>query len=511
MSKKYYVLISLVIVFLALVIFILLNNQILGKNVTFRWAIYSVYPDINPIYKEGMKKFIEDVKMMTDEQITIEYIPSGEGNNSDPMKVFNAVSNGTVEMGFGTSPYWATNKIPGSDFMYAIPFGLNSSDMYTWLTAKGGLELWKKIYEPFNVIPFPVGDTGGAMGGWFKKEIKDIEDFKGMKIRQHSFSEKIYKKLNAKIKLIPSKDSLGAYNRNEIDAIICLGPYTDMKYLLHKGPQYYYYPGWQEPCGVLSLIINKEKWDQLPESFKEIIEIACDNTYHFILNRFNTSNSAALLELKKQGVKFIKFPPAILNKFREYTNEVLEEEARKNTQFADIYRSFEDFKKSRHDSAWDKIVEEALYSETTVLKFKEELSDYIDKAKVDQKGNNAVVISFKDAFSPASARLSEAVSSKIAKIAKIIDYYSISIRSIMVVVYIDISNRNMKSFLFKGKQEDVSCLYYADTDLKPFWERLKNRSKTVIKLLTVEKINPSLIRSIYDFDKSSNLEIVIEF
>lgn len=508
MSKKYYVLISLVIVILALVIFILFINKGTGKNVTFKWKIYSVYPDINPIYKEGMKKFIEDVKMMTDEQITIEYIPSGEGNNSDPKKVFDAVSNGTVEIGFGTSPYWAIDKIPESDFMYAIPFGLNSSDMYTWLTKKGGLKLWKKIYAPFNVIPFPVGDTGGAMGGWFKEEIKNIDAFKKMRIRHKSFSWKIYKKLEAIIKDdIPAKDAISAYKENKIDAAIILGPFTDMNYSIHKGPQYYYYPGWQEPCGVLSLIINKEKWEQLPGNFKKIIEIACDTTYHYILDRFNTLNSAALLELKKQGVKFMKFPPAVLDKFREHTNDVLEEEKRKNTKFAEIYQSFKDFKKSKHDSTWDKIVEEALYSETTVLKFKEELSNSIDKEKVDQKGNNAVVIFFKDAFLPRSKSLSKTASSEISKIANIINYYSISIRSIMVVVYIDISDRNLKSLVFdEDEDSDVNNI-----KLELIKDRFMDRAEAVKELLTKKNINSSLIKSIYDFDKSSQLEIVIEF
>jgi TRAP-type mannitol/chloroaromatic compound transport system substrate-binding protein len=504
MSKKYYVLISLGIFILALVIFILFINKGTGKNVTFKWTIYSVYPDINPIYKEGMKKFIEDVKMMTDGQITIEYIPSGEGKNSDPMKVFDAVKKGTVAMGFGTSPYWATDKIPGSDFMYAIPFGFNARDMYTWLTREGGLELWKKIYAPFKVIPFPVGDTGGAMGGWFSKEIKNNKDFKGMKIRHKSFSRIIYDELKAKINpKISAKDSLIAYKENKIDAAIVLGPYTDMTYSLHKGPQYYYYPGWQEPCGVLSLIINKKKWDQLPGNFQKIIEIACDNTYHFILDRFNTSNSAALLELQKQGVKFMKFPPDVMDKFREKTNDVLEKEARKNTQFAEIYRSFKDFKKNRPDSTWDKIVQEAVYSETTVLKFKEEMS-ISTVARVYQRGNKNVVISLiGDAcFAEGSAYPSTALTTQIPDIVKIINENSISISAIMVEGHTDKT----------GKAFDN-------------WKLSMDRANKVVELLKENGINDLLIKPVFyggtfpitdnkthaDSPMNRRVEIVIEF
>jgi TRAP-type mannitol/chloroaromatic compound transport system substrate-binding protein len=164
MSKKYYILISLGIVILALVIFKLFINHAPGKAVFLKWKVYSVYSGINPIYKEGMEKFTEDVKLMTDGQLDIQYIPLKEKNNADPMKVFDAVSRGAVEMGFGTSHYWASDRIPGNDFMYAIPFGLNARDMYAWLNQGGGLELWGEIYAKLNIVPFPIGDTGGGDG-----------------------------------------------------------------------------------------------------------------------------------------------------------------------------------------------------------------------------------------------------------------------------------------------------------------------------------------------------------
>ena len=129
MSKKYYVLISLGIIILALVIFILFINNGPEKNVFLKWNIYSVYDDIDPIDKEGMKKFTEDVKMMTGGQLTIEYIPLGEKDNKDSKKIFSAVAEGKVEMGYGISRDWAAEQIPGSDFWYAIPFGLNARDI----------------------------------------------------------------------------------------------------------------------------------------------------------------------------------------------------------------------------------------------------------------------------------------------------------------------------------------------------------------------------------------------
>ncbi|MCK4762166.1 MAG: OmpA family protein [Candidatus Aminicenantes bacterium] len=470
-----------------------------------KWKIYSVVPDINPIYREGMEKFIEDVKMMTDGQITIEYIPSGEKENIDPIKVFDAVSKGEAEMGFGSSLYWAADQIPGNNFMYTIPFGLNSRDMYAWLTIGRGLELLREIYVPYNVVPFPIGDTGGAMGGWFNRAIKNIDNFINLRIRQRSFSKKIFKKLGATIdEITAAQNSLAAFEDKRIDAIIVLGPYTDMKFSLHKGPRYYYYPGWQEPCGVLSLIINKNEWDELPENFKKIFEIACDKTYYYILDRFNTSNSAAFIELQKQGVKFMEFPPAVLDKFREYTNEVLEEEARKNTQFAEIYRSFRDFKENKSDSGWDRIVQEAVYSETTVLKFKKELQDISTVGRVYQRGNKNVVISLSGdaSFNQGSAEPSKTLKDKVPNIAKLINENSISIRTILVEGHTDNRGSTFNN-----------------------WRLSRVRAIKVVELLVRNGINDLLIRPVFYGDTcpindnkthanrrlNRRVEIVIEF
>lgn len=488
MFKKYYLLIfSLCTLVLALVIFRAFVDQNTGKKIFLKWKIYSEYPDTNPIFKEAMEKFIYDIKTMTDEQINIDYIPSGEEKSNEQYKVFDAVSSGAVEMGFGISRFWAADKIPGSDFWYTIPFGLNAREMYAWLNQGGGLELFQKIYKPFNVVPFPIGDTGGAMGGWFRKEIRKIEDIKGLRIRDSGLPAKVWEKLNATTNpTLPGTEFLDSYKNNGIDAIVGLGPFHDEKYGFHKGPKYYYYPGWQEPCGILLLIINKTKWDQLPGNFKKIIEIACDKTYHYMLDRFNNSNSADLLELQKQGVKFMEFPPVILNKFRELTNEALEEEVNKNAQFAEIYRSYKIFKENIVDSGWEKIVEEAVYSETTVLNFIKELeqANFEVVEKIYKKGNKKVVISLNN----------KDINKEITAIAKIINDYSISIRSIMVECHPE-----------KGND----------------WEITMNRAKTVADMLDGNdgEKNESLTKKIFygdttqiDENKSpGKVEIVIEF
>ena len=45
------------------------------------------------------------------------------------------------------------------------------------------MQLMQKCYDKFDVYAFPGGNTGVQMGGWFRKEIKSVDDLKGLKMR----------------------------------------------------------------------------------------------------------------------------------------------------------------------------------------------------------------------------------------------------------------------------------------------------------------------------------------
>lgn len=181
----------------------------------------------------------------------------------------------------------------------------------------------------------------------------------------------------------------------------------------------------------------------------------------------------------------MEFPPAILGKFRELTNEALEEEAKNNAKFAEIYRSYKIFKENIVDSGWSKIVEEAVYSETTVLKFIKELEQANSEVveKVYKKGNKKVVISLNN----------KDVDKEIPVIAKIINDYSISIRSIMV----------------ESHPEKVGD-----------WQKARERAKNIAKMLVDKnETKESLTKKIFygntsqidDEEPPRGIEIVIEF
>ncbi len=84
------------------------------------------------------------------------------------------------------------------------------------------------------------------MGGWFRKEIKTVDDLKGLKIRIGGFAGRVLQKLGVVPQQIAGGDIYPALEKGTIDAAEWVGPYDDEKLGFYKVAPYYYYPGWWE-------------------------------------------------------------------------------------------------------------------------------------------------------------------------------------------------------------------------------------------------------------------------
>ena len=111
------------------------------------------------------------------------------------------MSSGTVEMNYGNSYFW-TGKSFAAQYFTAVPFGLNFQGFNGWYYDGGGAQLWREVYDRFNLVPILCGNTGVQMTGWFRKEIKTVDDFKGVKMRIPGLAGRVYRELGVDARLI---------------------------------------------------------------------------------------------------------------------------------------------------------------------------------------------------------------------------------------------------------------------------------------------------------------------
>ena len=326
-----------------------------ASSKTYDWKLVTTWPPNFPIFQEGVQKFANDVKTMSGGRLNIQVFAGGE--LVPALESFSAVSQGTVQMGHGAGYYWA-GKIPAAQFFTAVPFGMNAQGMTAWMYSGGGLELYQETYKPFNLVPFPVGNTGVQMGGWFNKKINSLADLKGLKMRIPGLGGKVMAKAGVNPVLLPGGEIYTSLERGTIDAAEWVGPFHDERLGLHRAAKNYYYPGWHEPGPMLELIINSAAWDSLPADLKLIISNTAAATSVWMFAEFEARNLQALRKMQTEHKVVIQeFPAEVLRGLRKYTQEVLDEEAAKDATFKKVYQAYSAFRKE-HD-AWNAISEQA--------------------------------------------------------------------------------------------------------------------------------------------------------
>jgi len=321
----------------------------------FNWKLVTTWPPNFPIFQDGVKRFANDVRRMSDNQLNIQVFAGGE--LIPALQTFEAVSQGTVEMGHGAAYYWA-GKIPAAQFFTAVPFGMNAQGMNAWFYGGNGIELWQEVYAPHELVPFPMGNTGVQMGGWFRKKIDSLADLKGLKMRIPGLGGKVMAKAGVNPVLMAGGEIYTALERGTIDATEWVGPYHDLRLGLYRAAKYYYYPGWHEPGPALELIIHKKAWEELPKELQIIVQTAAEASNLQMLSEFEANNLDALHTLTNEHkVQIFEFPADVLRELHKLTLETLAEEADKDAEFKKVYAAYSSF--SKNMDAWNAISEAA--------------------------------------------------------------------------------------------------------------------------------------------------------
>ncbi len=308
------------------------------------WKLVTAWPKNYPGLGTGANRFAERVTAMSGGRLTIKV--HGAGELVPAMGVFDAVRDGSAEMGHSASYYWK-GKHPATPFFTAVPFGLTAQELNSWVNFGGGQELWDELYGEFGIKPLPCGNSGTQMAGWFRKEINSLDDIKGLKIRAPGLAGEVMQRIGATPVQMPGGEVFTSMQTGALDAADWVGPYNDLTFGLHKVAKYYYYPGWQEPGAMLELMINKEKWDALPEDLQAIVKSAAEAENQHIYDEFTARNAEALKQLvNEHGVELRRLPDEVLQALEKTSQEAVEDLVAGNEQARRIYESYRGFRDS---------------------------------------------------------------------------------------------------------------------------------------------------------------------
>jgi TRAP-type mannitol/chloroaromatic compound transport system substrate-binding protein len=293
--------------------------------------------------QDNFRFFAERVDKLTSGQLKIEAMAAGQ--IVPAFEILDATHKKVIDGGHGVSYYWVGKSKAATLFSStpAGPFGMDQIDFMGWLYEGGGLDLYWDFYQKelkLNVLAFPILPASPQAFGWFKRPIKNLADFKGMKCRQTGIVAEIFQRMGMTTVNMPGGEIVPSAQRGVIDCAEWVGGVEDLRLGLPQVWKYHYVPGMHEPSVVGELIINTDVWKSLPPQNQEAIRSATTETFLRWWARWQKQNADAIEEMRtKHGTVILRTPPDILIAFLKAWDVMAKEESAKSPFFKKVLDS----------------------------------------------------------------------------------------------------------------------------------------------------------------------------
>lgn len=306
-----------------------------------RWKLASSVPSAVPILGTTARGFTERVGALSDGAFEIEFHEPGA--LVPPLEIFDAVAKGSIEAGWGPPGLWA-GKVRVAPLFSAVPFGPGAAEYLAWMRHGGGLGMWREIAARHAIHPIICSVEPPEASGWFRKQIASPSDLKGLKMRFFGFGARVMRKLGVSTQLLAPADIFPALERGVIDAAELSMPAVDLGLGFHRIAKHYYFPGWHQPATLVNVLINRDRWQELPLFRQAQVEAACGESIVRNLAQGEASQLAALKELEAADVQLHRWPDDMLATFEAAWSEVASELAVEDEDFARGWASLQAFR-----------------------------------------------------------------------------------------------------------------------------------------------------------------------
>lgn len=268
----------------------------------------------------------------------------GAGEVVGAAELFDAVSDGRVQIAHGTSADW-TARDPAFHFFSGVPFGLTGHEHAAWLRFGGGLALWRRSCEPFGVVPFHAGSLGVPAAGWFVNPVAGPEDVAGIAMRASGLSGELWRRLGAGIVPVPRDDVVAAFESGAIVAAEFMGPWRDYDLGLAGVAKNYYVPGFRPLGPAVEVMVNRAAYDSLSSELKAAVRAAAAAAATETYADFTYNNINTLPALEAAGVTVRELPEPIVRAAAREAAALIAEIAAQSPIAGEAHRSFVEFRK----------------------------------------------------------------------------------------------------------------------------------------------------------------------
>ena len=307
-----------------------------------KWRLPVVFQSTMPVLGDNPVYFTNAIRKASNGQIDLQVFEPGE--IVPAFSITDAVRDGKVSAGYTWLGY-DQGKIPASPLIAAVPFGMEPWEYSAWWYNGGGRRLTEALYTRYNIHPIYCGMTGPETAGWFRRRIETLDDVKGLKIRFAGLGGRVMEQLGASVTMLPGGEIFQALEKGAIDATEFALPIVDQALGFNRVAPYNYYPGWHQPFTSSHLVVNLEVWNAMSEADQAMLNLGCTAAVTRNLAQAEALQGAVIEGFAEIGVSAEILPEPLLRELNKVSDQILEEEAAKDPDFAEILASQRAFRK----------------------------------------------------------------------------------------------------------------------------------------------------------------------
>jgi len=308
-----------------------------------RWKMQSAFASTLTHLGPSGVRFSKNVDRMSGGKFEVKFFEPGA--LIPPLECFDAVSKGSIESCW-TTPGYHTGKYPSLAFFTTVPFGPTFGEFVAWKWFGGGNKLREEIYAKHDLVAVDASCIGPETSGWFRQEVKSLDELKGLKMRFFGLGAQVMQKLGVSTQLLAAADIYQALERGVIDATEFSMPAMDIKLGFHQIAKFNYFPGWHQQVSCGEVLMNKKAWDALPDTYKAMIEIAGEAQVTFTYAETEATQFEVMAEMRdKHKVQIKRWDDKALAAFEKGWLEVIKDESAKDPLFKKVADHYLDFRK----------------------------------------------------------------------------------------------------------------------------------------------------------------------
>jgi TRAP-type mannitol/chloroaromatic compound transport system substrate-binding protein len=309
-----------------------------------RWKMPSAFASTLTHLGPSGLRFTKDIERLSGGKFEIKFFEPGA--IVPALECFDAVSKGAAEACW-TTPGYHTGKYPALAFFTTVPFGPGIGEFLAWKWFGDGNKLRDEIYAKHDLIAFDCFCIGPETSGWFRKEIKSLDEMKGLKMRFFGLGAKVMQKMGVSTQLLAGADIFPALERGVIDATEFSMPAMDIKLGFHQIAKFNYFPGWHQQVSCSELLMNRKAYEALPDQYKAMIQIATQAQVIYTYAETEATQFGVMAEMRdKHQVQVKRWPDDMLKAYEKAWLEVIKEESANDPLFKKIADNYLEFRKN---------------------------------------------------------------------------------------------------------------------------------------------------------------------